>query len=72
MTAHAALAADARPPTHAMSFSFDRQQSAPALPASQYGEDNTTVPWMAGMYVPPGDSTTTEEEGIPVRQLCHA
>ena len=33
----------------------------------QYGEDNTTVPWMGGIYVPPGDSTTSEEEGIPVR-----
>lgn len=38
------------------------------------------MPWMAGMYVPPGDSTTTEEEGIPVRAAmpcivafaCHA
>lgn len=26
------------------------------------------MPWMAGMYTPPGTSGTNEEEGIPVSQ----
>ena len=35
-------------------------------PPLQYGEDNVTVPWMAGMYQPPLTGGQTEETGIPV------
>ncbi|PRW39380.1 hypothetical protein C2E21_6990 [Chlorella sorokiniana] len=47
-------------------LSWDTSKDSLAVFA-MYGEDNVTVPWMAGMYEPPGTSVTSEEEGIPVK-----